>query len=172
MGQCSSSSSSPPPSSEEMAASGAPPSLFLDHLLTLVASYDSGTPLPPAYPHASSKEAAVEHAIAELAKRLQPQVRASSRSAYSTGSNGGTGMDWKPHGPPTPDSTPGLNGDDSPSSAASYFCPTCGRAPTADSLARTVSEHMMHVNGPAGIPANEELQLLKAQVQDVARVCK
>ncbi|KAG9008316.1 hypothetical protein FRB90_008998 [Tulasnella sp. 427] len=171
MSQSSSTSLLPPPSCEEITASGASPSLFLDHLLTLVASYDSGAPLPPAYPHASSKEAAVEHAIAELAKRLQPQVRVSSLSAYSTGRSEGIGMDWKPHGPPTSDSTPDLSVDHSPSSSASSSCPTCGRAPTAESLARTDPEYMM-VNGPAGIPANKELQLLKAQAQDVARVCK
>ncbi|KAG8940973.1 hypothetical protein FRC04_004864, partial [Tulasnella sp. 424] len=175
MGQSTSTSPSTP--SEQMAASGAPPSPFLDHLLTLVASYDSGTPLPPAYPHASSKEAAVEQAIAELAKRLKRPVdsTAAVRSSYSAISNGSTSMDWNPHGPPTPDSTPGAsNGNGShPSQSvknpSSYFCPTCGRAPSGDSL-ETTADH--HADGPVVISATDELQLLKAQVQDVARVCK
>ncbi|KAG8909685.1 hypothetical protein FRC01_006799, partial [Tulasnella sp. 417] len=156
-----------------MASSGAAPSSFLDHLLTLVASYDSGTALPQAYPHASTKEAAVEQAIAELAKRLKRPVDTSSLSTYSAASNGGSSMDWKPHGgPPTPESTPGASNGSSnhaphgTKNPSSYFCPTCGRAPSAD------SEQPLHDSGPVGISATDELQLLKAQVQDVARVCK
>lgn len=173
MGQSSSTTSSSSPS-PQMASSGAPPSPFLDHLLALVASYDSGTPLPPAYPHASSKEAAVEQAIAELAKRLKRPVDTGALSTYSAPSNGGSSMDWKPHGgPPTPESTPGIsNGSSSHPTHGSYFCPTCGRAPSGDSLSRNGSEQPLHDSGPVGISATDELQLLKAQVQDVARVCK
>ncbi|KAG8898127.1 hypothetical protein FRC01_011013, partial [Tulasnella sp. 417] len=53
-----------------------------------------------------------------------------------------------------------------------YFCPTCGRACSADSLARNGSEQPLHDSGPVGISATDELQLHKAQVQDVARICK
>ncbi|KAG8940971.1 hypothetical protein FRC04_004862 [Tulasnella sp. 424] len=154
-------------------AASAPSSPFLDHLLTLLASYASGIPLPPAYSHTSSKEAAVEQAIAELAKRLKRPLDVAARSATS---NGGSSMDWNPPETQTPDSAPGASsGDGSHASQgvknpSSYSCPTCGRAPYADSLATTTSDH--HAGGPAAISATDELQLLKAQVQDVARVCK
>ncbi|KAG8923374.1 hypothetical protein FRC01_012834 [Tulasnella sp. 417] len=71
-----------------MASSGAPPSPFLDHLLALVASYDSGTALPSAYPHASTKA---------------PDRRTPASS------NDGSSMGRKAHDPPTPESTPGAS---------------------------------------------------------------
>lgn len=64
-----------------------------------------------------------------------------------------------------------------------YFCPTCGRTPSGISHSGlTVSPSgspLVVPPGPlsaaafeSGMSAVEELKLLKAQVQDVARVCK
>jgi len=78
---------------------------------------------------------------------------------------------------------------DHSSSIQAYFCPTCGRPPSTDSssMSRNSTSFTMSPNGSplvippgpltaaafeSGMSAVEELQLLKAQVQDIARVCK
>ncbi|KAG8944609.1 hypothetical protein FRC04_001649 [Tulasnella sp. 424] len=89
-------------------------------------------------------------------------------------------MDRNPHGPPPPDSTPGAsdgNGSHASHGAKKpasyfYFCPTCGRAPSADSPASISSDHPLHAGGSLVISTTDEFQLLKAQVQNVAPVCE
>lgn len=91
--------------------------------------------------------------------------------------------------PPLPD-TATKTGSTVPASApaavpqvAEYFCPTCGRSAGRFSSTNTsvspTGSPLVVPPGPlsaaafeSGMSAVEELRLLKAQVQDVARVCK
>jgi osomolarity two-component system sensor histidine kinase NIK1 len=52
------------------------------------------------------------------------------------------------------------------------MCPTCGRPNALPNSYRTFDDQGVPISAESGMSAVEELQLLKAQVQDVARVCR
>ena len=165
-----------------------PSQAFLDNLLVLLKSYDAKDTALTFVPPSNPKEAAIQEAIAELANRLYVAESGLSvdKSASSfSGSGGPQSLDWKNAGGPTaPDLTPPVHSATAKKAPRpSYLCTTCGRAPIAD-VFMTRFGSASPVTLPSGacttplendtdnLSAAEELQLLKAQVQDVARVCK
>lgn len=159
--------------------------VFLDNILAYLSAGSTATSPPPSAA-TNPKEAAVEHAIADLVARLKAaesssSAPSSSKLAPSAGA-GARSVDWK--APITPDFTPPVS---SKPANSNFFCPTCGRAPTDAPMARSASGFPSAATvvippGPltaaafesdaSEMSAAEELYLLKAQVQDVARVCK
>lgn len=188
-------SSQPPPADPDntsqtvsMAATDTPPDPFLDHVLSLLSAYDTGAVLPAAYPsfaHQNPKQAAVEQAINQLTSRLL----ASESELAERRANGSSSSSYSSAGavPMTPAFTPPVRSTMKPPPPQhSYFCTTCGRAASSAPdvlMSRSGSSYLasplVMPPGPidaaafeSGLSAGEELHLLKAQVQDVARVCK
>lgn len=186
------------PASARMAATDVTPSPFAAHLLAFLSAVENSSTLPdfPSFSEHNAETDAIEKAVAQLAKRMYAAEDPSKGGHAWAESNGDLFL--KAPTPITPESTPPVNGralngmsisldglgGSGSNKTGAFFCPTCGRPPMATSyLSRSAPSYhgspMVLPPGPlvtaafeSGMSAVEELQLLKAQVQDVARVCK
>ncbi|KAG9021381.1 hypothetical protein FRB95_002292, partial [Tulasnella sp. JGI-2019a] len=162
-----------------MAGTDIPPSPFAAHLLAFLSAVENSSTLPafPSYGQHTAETAAIEQAVASLTQRMyaaEAKAHVVGNGWSETNGGGSLGQEWKKASlvPITPEPTPPANGGPRnngmsisldglggvKNGSGSYLCPSCGRPPTAAF--------------ESGLSAVEELQLLKASVQDVARVCK
>ncbi|KAG8876636.1 hypothetical protein FRB98_007096 [Tulasnella sp. 332] len=182
-----------------MAGTDIPPSPFGAHLLAFLSAVENSSTLPafPSYGEHTEETAAIEKAVAQLAQRMYAaEGKLHNPSNGFSETNGDTpGLEWKKSAPApiTPDATPPVNSsrngmsisldghNASKHASGAFFCPSCGRPPSGLSQSAPSFNGSPMVIPPgllvtaafeSGMSAVEELQLLKASVQDVARVCK
>ena len=156
---------------------------FLSHLMRVLTMFETEsipTPLPTYDGPQDGQTDAIQRSLALLARRMHT----AEDMVASIKANDSAGPTEQRHSsdnaPITP--TPMLM-DDAPvtiSQAAEYPCPTCGRRESSlASSGLAISPSPVVPPGPfnaaafdGSMGAVEELELLKAQILDITRVCK